>query len=223
MTVRRLLTALGLACALAVVASAPAGAKGNEIRSLTITGPGLDKPIVRKGGSGDEELFLLSDQMGMVRAVYADPGSGLRPLAAAAPDVDLGPAYAVTWTIRPDDGGRFVTIRQTAYPYASRGGWVFTKPGQALGGGRKSGGGWSGSYYSASLRASLIPLGLPKVSPVPVTPWSPPAPAAPRAQPSGGWVPPTTLVVALLVAVGLVVLAARRRSGDGREGVASTN
>jgi hypothetical protein len=222
MTIRRLVTVLALACALAVVAGAPAGAKGTEIRSLTISGPGLDKPIVRKG-SGGEELFLLADQMGLMRAVYAAPGSGVRPLAGVAPDVDLGPAYAVTWTVRDEGGGGFPKVRQTAYPYASRGGWVFTERGQALGGGRESGGGWSGNYYSTGLRASLVPLGLPRTSPVPVTPWSPPEPAAARAQPWGGWVPPTTLVVSVLIAAGLVVLAARRRSGQGREEVAATN
>jgi hypothetical protein len=230
---RRVLTMLVLALLLAVVPTA-ARAKGASAATISGGGPGglPGGPITLKGdgepGTGTD-LANLAEAAGVFALLFED---GSTAVLTAPPAGDRGPRYTVTWTFPNGDGGAD-KVRQSVWPYAAGGPLTFMAPGQPVLDATTRGG-----WYRADdgLRLTLIALGLPKRQPL-----ATPAPAAATpagavdnqgrpapgsatpphrgAEPGGGSLQAALVIgllgVGLLVGVGGVVLAVRRRSGPG--------
>jgi hypothetical protein len=137
--------------------ASPAMAKGPD--QATITGPGLDKPVVVTGfgepGSGDK-LGELADGSGLFLVMFGSDGSA-RTIVNEAPTGDLGPKFQLSYRV-PDGTEAGSTVRQDLYPQAAGGPVTYTTPGQAVFGTTTTGG-W---YQSpASFGRVLTQLGLP--------------------------------------------------------------
>jgi hypothetical protein len=140
---RSLLIAAGLALAL------PSPAAAKWIDHATITGPGLDGPVV----PGGELLF---DSTGFYEATVGTPTD----LLSAVPTKQLGPRYTIVYSLPGPDVDR---IRQDLYPYAAGGPVTYTKSGQASFYGRRTRGGWY--VASRGLKQTLVSMGLPRAAP----------------------------------------------------------
>lgn len=115
---------------LILIAGVPALAKGPS--SATITGPGIDEPVelIDYGDSGQRDLVAaLMRQTGVW---YGN--MGLEETTDLPPDVELGPAYLLTWLneANPGDPKDDYTIQQTLYPHAQDGPVVHTPAQPAL-------------------------------------------------------------------------------------------
>ena len=99
--------------------ASPAMAKGPD--QATITGPGLDKPVVVTGfgepGSGDK-LGELADGSGLFLVMFGSDGSA-RTIVSEAPTGDLGPKFQLSYRV-PDGTEAGSTVRQDLYPAGGR-------------------------------------------------------------------------------------------------------
>jgi hypothetical protein len=174
--------------ALVVALAGPAQAKG--IQSATITGPGLDEPLVAHG-EGLASLTAFWEVM---------PGQPTPPaLMDRAPTEQLGPRYQITWRLMtgPDD---VTAIRQDLYPYATGGPLVHTVAGQPIYGGATVGG-----WYEAppALRDRLDALGVPPAGSDPV--------AGAQSSDDSPWPAVFTVAAAVVALAGVGVAVAVRR------------
>jgi hypothetical protein len=189
------------AVALAALCLAGAAfAKGAS--QATITGPGLDKPIVLKSdtGTGDPSLGskigMLANETGFFAAVF---GQQPDPTTRERPKGTLGPKYHVAF-VMPGPNNDDAIIGQDVYPYATPYPLSYTKPGQRFWGTQRTHGGWFGAPQH--LRSTLVSAGLPK---------------SPPSTPSDGgsgwlrWVAITITVAAALALLAVVTLVALRR------------
>jgi hypothetical protein len=155
---RSLLITAGLALALV----APATAKGPD--QATITGPGLDGPIVVGGdaeGNFTSTFGRFTHGAGFVSAVFQQTPD---PMLRQRPKGDLGPRYHVLFRV-PGGDGRASNVRLALYPYAPGGPVTYTRPRQLIfGGEHATHGGWFVSRDPA-FRELLISLGFPKAAP----------------------------------------------------------
>jgi hypothetical protein len=169
MHVRTSVLATVAAAALALPAAAVA--KGPE--SATMTGPGLDEPIVFTGGGEPGSAGTLgrtAEHAGFFPAVFGQQPS---PMLAHRPPGDLGPRYTIDYRL-PGPNGE-TTIRQDVYPQAEGGPVTYMAPGQVFFEGERTRGGW----YRAGpeLEDVLAEVGLPGLAlPAPAAPESTPAP-----------------------------------------------
>lgn len=191
--------------------ASPVMAKGPD--QATITGPGLDAPIVVAGygepGAGNA-LGELADGSGLFLMMFGTAGTG-QSVLSEAPAGALGPKFAIDYRV-PDGSPTGFIVRQDLYPLASRGPVTYTEGGQTAFG-MTIVGGW---YETpAGFRGLLERLGVPST---PDAVLAPPA-AQPQPEPdrspssrTAPWVPiaAATLVLLLLVVAG--VLFGRRRS-----------
>jgi hypothetical protein len=151
----------------------PATAKGPD--QATITGPGLDEPIVVSGygkpGTGSE-LGELADGSGLFLVMF-EPDD--RRVVSEAPDGPLGPRYELSFRV-PDGIGTGSTVRQELYPRAPGGPVTYTEAGQTVFG-MTTRGGWYRTPTSftpllerlgVSAAASGQPLAGPVAMPEPV-------------------------------------------------------
>ena len=119
--------------------ASPAMAKGPD--QVTISGPGLDKPIVVSGygepGSGGN-VGELADGSGLFLVMFGSNGSDQK-LLTQAPTAQLGPKFLLSYRV-PDATEAGSTVRQDLYPQAAGGPLTYTEPGQAVFGTRTSGG-----------------------------------------------------------------------------------
>ena len=146
--------------AAALIATPTASAKGPD--QATITGPGLDAPIVL---SGDAESNYSSSfgqfvaGTGFMPAVFhqqPDPMSNRRPKG------DLGPRYTIVYRV-PAGELEAATVRQELYPYAAVGAVTYMRPGQRMFGGEHlTRGGWF--VGGNGLKQTLTALGLPRTA-----------------------------------------------------------
>ena len=173
---RRLLILSGLIAGMLVAMSPAAQAKGAG--QVVISGPGLAKPLVLRGGpgqSGPGAFWEFISNTGLF-----DSGRQV------APEGSLGPRYKMVVFISATDSpnpkfdlkkaARFTAY---AYPYAELGPWFYVPDDQKAGDFGVIPGGWS--FGSDAARSMLIDQGLPKTSPVPLAPaplQPAPAPAA---------------------------------------------
>ena len=175
----------------ALVATAPAAAKGPSTASLT--GPGLDHALPVKGqGEGGSGTPLGSLVMvgGFFPQVFLEtPDSTTRTRPAG----DLGPRYRVIYRVPGPNGTS--TLVQDVYPYAETP-VTYMSPGERFWSTNRTHGGWF--VAGAGLKAALVKAGLPE---------SPPAA-------SGSSFPWAWTVAGVLGVVVLLALAlSRRRSG----------
>jgi hypothetical protein len=185
---RFLLLATAVALA-ALVATAPAAAKGPSTASLT--GPGLDHAIPVKGegeagpGTPLGSLVQLGGFFPQVFQQFPDSTTRTRPAGS------LGPRYRIEYRVPgPNGDGRLV---QDVYPYAKTP-VTYMSPGQRFWGVNHAHGGWF--VAGPGLKAVLVAAGLPE---------SPPAAA------SGGSFPWAWTVAGILAVVVLLALVLRRR------------
>jgi hypothetical protein len=147
---------LATALALAAVLAGAASAKGPA--SVTITGPGLDEPIVLRGnaeGSVTSRIGRIVQFGGWFPQAFGQiPDSTTKQ----APTKRLGPRYVALWVV-PVGGGRSVTIRQDLYPWAAGGPVTHMRAGQRIFDAGTHGGWYRGPF---ALRATLASLGVPK-------------------------------------------------------------
>jgi hypothetical protein len=139
-----LITAVFLALPSAALAKGPSAA--------AITGPGLDEPLLVTG-LGDESSLV--GQMGFFPATF---GQTPDPMLPSRPKGDLGPRYAVRYTV-PGPTNTNSVVRQDLYPYAEGGPVLYMKPGQPFFETQRTRGGWFRA--SADLTKTLVRLGLP--------------------------------------------------------------
>ena len=177
----------------ALVATAPAAAKGPSTASLT--GPGLGHAIPIKGegesGTGTPlgSLVMLGGFFPQMFLESPDPTTRTRPSG------DLGPRYRVTYRV-PGPGG-ISTVVQDVYPYAKTP-VTYMRPNERFWGSNRTHGGWFAA--GLGLKVTLVSAGLPE---------SPPPPPAPA--PSGGSFPWVWVAAGVLAVVVLLALVLGRR------------
>jgi hypothetical protein len=165
---RRFLLLATVGTLAALVATAPAAAKGPS--SASLTGPGLDRaiPIRGEGESGTgTPLGSLVELGGFFPQMFVQiPDSTIRTKPAG----DLGPRYRVIYRVPGPNG--ISTVVQDVYPYAKTP-VTYMKPEQRFWGVNHAHGGWFVS--GPGLKATLVAAGLPQ-SPPPVShrsfPWT---------------------------------------------------
>jgi hypothetical protein len=188
---RRFLLLATLGALAALVASAPAVAKGPSTAS--ITGPGLDHAVaVRGDGEGGPGTPLGSLVQfggyfgGQVFTQIPDTTHRARPSG------DLGPRYRVVYRV-PGPSGGVSTIVQDVYPYARPAPVTYMPAGQPVFEGLRTHGGWV--VADDRLKSALVAAGLPRSRPTP----------------GGGSFPWAWTVVGIFGGLALVALALRRR------------
>lgn len=200
-------TTVGLAVA---TWASPAAAKGPD--QATITGPGLDSPIVvtgfgEPGSAGD--LSELADGSGLFLAMFGQPEP--RRLVGEAPTAALGPKYELTFHV-PDGTSAGLTMRQDLYPLASGGPVTYTPGGQS-GLGILTMAGWyqTPAGFSGVLERLGVPVTGAVAEPV-ARPASDPEPPLDRSTPASRPLVAVAVVAALvIVAAGLVLWRAVSR------------
>jgi hypothetical protein len=173
----------------ALVAIAPAAAKGPSTASLSGPGLGHAIPIKGEGESGTgTPLGSLVELGGFFPQMFLQvPDSTTR----TRPSGDLGPRYRVVYRV-PGPGG-ISTVVQDVYPYAKTPA-TYMRPNERFWGGNRTHGGWFAA--GPGLKVTLVTAGLPE---------SPPPPA------SGGSFPWTWLGGGILAVVVLLALVLSRR------------
>ena len=216
---KRLLTII-IAGLLSAALAVPALAKGPA--SATITGPGIDEPIVLDGDphpDSGSQLAEFSLATGFWKLAYgADiDGRGLN-IFEVAPTRELGPEYVVVWS----HGGAGGDVTSLVYPHAAGGPLVFVEPAVYITDmNMETHGGWFVSTddvggllgrYGASLTKTEPTAPLQQVVPEPELAASPeltpiPAPADPG--PVVGWV--WLVPAGLVFTVGIWAMGRRSR------------
>jgi hypothetical protein len=149
---RRLILLLALA-----VLTLPAQALGKGPSAATMEGPGGGGGITFSGDEGSGPLGNLTMQSGWFAAVFEQEPN---PMLAARPKGDLGPKYAVTYTVPGPNNDTF-TITQDVYPYASSGPVTYVAPGQPIFD-MDTRGGWF--QAGPDLKETLVAAGLPETA-----------------------------------------------------------
>jgi hypothetical protein len=140
------------ALALALVLPAVAAAKGPS--SASVTGGGLDKPLVIKGQgeSSGTPLGDVTEEAGFFPAAF---GQEPNPMLASRPVKKLGPKLTIHYVV-PGPNDHTYRIVQDVYPYARGGAVTYMKPGQPIFD-MTTHGGW---YRADGLRRTLSEAGL---------------------------------------------------------------
>lgn len=143
----------------ALVLPVAASAKGPT--SASISGPGLDHPIVIAGdGEGPgSALGTLAAASGYFAQTF---GQSPDRTLTASPGSTLGPRYKVVYVV-PGPNRIRSRLVQYIYPYSRPAALTYMKPGQKYWGGRKTHGGWYRA--SAALKRLLVRAGLPASAP----------------------------------------------------------
>lgn len=148
---RYLIAAALVALALPTIAAA----KGPV--SASISGPGLERPLVLTGdGEGPgTPLGTLAAATGFFPQLF---GQSPDPTLASRPRGTLGPRYAVLYVV-PGPNGVRSRIVQHLYPYAKPVVLTYMRPGQRFWEGDTAHGGWYRA--TAALKRMLVRAGLP--------------------------------------------------------------
>jgi hypothetical protein len=150
-----------LAAALGAALLFPALAIAKGPDRATITGPGLEQPVVIEGDGegGSSALGVFATQGGFFAQMYGATGYGSLP---GRPKLKLGPRYEVTYRV-PGGGGGASTVQQDLYPYAARGPVSYMTAGQVFWGTQRTVGGWARG--TSALKEILVQAGLPATAP----------------------------------------------------------
>lgn len=153
--------ALPLICLLALFLASPAQAKGPD--RATLTGPGLEKPLVLSGYGSDGRgpLGILTRQGGFWVQAFGAAAAGVNQgkVLAAKPNGPLGPRYLVVYRVPGPKAPSL--LRQVVYPYAAKP--VSHMPKQRFRQTRTAPGGWY--RWGPGLKAALVKAGLPATPP----------------------------------------------------------
>ena len=191
-----------LSLVLAAVATAallPAAALGKEIKSVTITGPGLAHPIALKGGGRLDAGTPIGD-LAMESGFFPELfDTSPDPTLVERPAGSLGPKFEANYLFPNPETGEVARIVQDVYPYARPYPVTYVPAGRELWKGEDAHGGW---YLARpELKTALVEAGLPRTAPV-----------VRRSSGSsmGVWAGGAAGVAALLLAIGYLVY--RRRA-----------
>jgi hypothetical protein len=155
---RKLLPLAIVGALAALVATAPAAAKGPSTASLT--GPGLDHalPVKGEGESGPgTPLGSLVELGGFFPQVFLQVPD---PTRRTQPTGDLGPRYRITYRVPGPHGTS--TLVQDVYPYAKTP-VTYMSPDQRFWGVNHTHGGWF--VAGPGLKVTLVAAGLPQSPP----------------------------------------------------------
>ena len=134
-----------LALVLAVLATAallPATALGKEIKSVTITGPGLGHQITFHGGGRLDAGTPIGDlamQSGFFPELF---DTAPDPTLTERPEGTLGPKFQATYEFPNPETGEVATIVQDLYPYAKPYPVTYIPAGREVWKGEQAHGGW---------------------------------------------------------------------------------
>jgi len=144
-----------LICLLSLALAGPAKAKGPD--RATLTGPGLEQPLVFSGygSDGKAPLGVLTQEGGFWAQAFG--GTTSTGLLARRPKAALGPRYLVVYRV-PGGSPTPSLLRQELYPFAAQP--VSFMPRQRFWGNRTAAGGWY--RWGPGLKAALIEAGLPE-------------------------------------------------------------
>jgi hypothetical protein len=149
-----------LALLLAVVATGallPATALGKEIKSVTITGPGLDQQISFSGKLDARTSIDLAMQSGFFPELF---DTSPDPTLTERPNGPLGPKFRATYEFPNPETGEVARVVQDMYPYAKPYPVTYIPSGREIWKGQRAHGGW---YLSPpELKAMLVKAGLPR-------------------------------------------------------------
>ena len=177
----------------------PATALAKGPSEAKITGPGLAKAITITGAETEgSPLMDLAEAAGFFPAAF---GQTPNPMTSTAPKGDLGPKYAIDYTV---PGGNMVTfkIHQDAYPYAKPYSVSYMPSGQPIFD-IQTKGGW---FTDTRLKEVLVAHGLAKTA----------SEARPGSSSSAGFFSTGklgALVLVLFVLGGAFVLMGKRSGG----------
>ena len=147
---------------LAVVMTAallPATALGKEIKSVTITGPGLDHAITLQGGGEIESTPAGS--LAMLSGFFPELfDTSPDPTLVRKPDGTLGPRFRATYEFPNPETGDIARIVQDVYPYAKPYPVTYIPADREIWKGERAHGGWF--MAAADLRTVLVKAGLPR-------------------------------------------------------------
>ena len=194
---KRLVSVVAAAAVLAALVATSALAKGAS--EAIITGPGLGDGISLAGEEEAEggALMQITEDAGFFPSVFATTPN---PMLSKRPAGELGPRYTIRYTM-PGPNGVTNRLVQDLYPYAHPTPVTHMAPGQRYFGAQRAVGGWF--VAATTLKDGLVTSGLPE--------------SAPPADGSG--IPTTSIevaaaaIVALLAALGAVIVARRRWPG----------
>jgi hypothetical protein len=150
-----------IAAAVVGALTLPALAVAKGPVSASISGPGLDGPLLIKGdGEGPgTALGRLTSAGGFFAQMF---GQSPDPTLASRPSGRLGPRYTAVYLV-PGPNNIQSRVVQYIYPYAKPVAVTYLKPGQRFWEGRKAHGGWYRG--SARLKRVLVRAGLPATAP----------------------------------------------------------
>jgi hypothetical protein len=150
--------------ALAVLVTAallPATAFGKEIRSVTITGPGVDHKITLQGGGEIESTP--AGNLAMLSGFFPELfDTSPDPTLVRKPDGPLGPKYHATYEFPNPETGDVARIVQDVYPYAKPYPVTYIPAGREVWEGEDAHGGWY--LATADLKTALVKAGLPRTA-----------------------------------------------------------
>jgi hypothetical protein len=149
---------------LATAAVLPATALGKEIKSVTITGPGLDHQITLKGGGRLDAGTPIGDfamQSGFFPELF---DTSPDPTLVERPDGPLGPKFQATYLFPNPETGELARVVQDVYPYAKAYPVTYIPAGREIWTGEQAHGGW---YLApAELKTVLVKAGMPRTAQV---------------------------------------------------------
>lgn len=211
---RRVLMFIAVVSFVVLTSAEPALAKGPD--QVTITGPGLARPIVLPGPGEEGNYYRLGelvDGSGLFLAMFGKDGSSGGRLMSDAPNGSLGPKYELSYRV-PDGATTSRLIRQDLYPQAAGGPVTYTAPGQVVFGTATSGGWYRApSTFGRLLTAIGVPDGntataAPRLGAV----GSAPEPATTPTR-EARWLPIASAALVVVVAIsGAAMWFARRRT-----------
>lgn len=153
------LIAVGLTASATFAVAAPAIAKGPQ--QATITGPGIEEPVVVSGDgefSTGSEFSMFTESTGFWQLVFGEDFNGsIDGVLDAAPTVELGDEYLIEWDLGSSDAGD-ATVTSMVYPNADGGPFVHVEPGTwIVGYNTSTAGGWFEAPQTVSqMIASLV-------------------------------------------------------------------
>jgi hypothetical protein len=147
---------------LATAALLPAAALGKEIKSVTITGPGLGHQITLRGG-GELDAGTPAADLAMQSGFFPELfDTAPDPTLTERPKGALGPKLEATYEFPNPATGEVARVVQDVYPYAKPYPVTHIAAGLEVWKGESAHGGW---YLApAELKSMLVKAGLPRTA-----------------------------------------------------------
>jgi hypothetical protein len=150
---------------LATVAVLPANALGKEIKSVTISGPGIDHQLTLTGGGEREIESTPAGKLAMQSGFFPELfDTSPDPTLVERPDGPLGPKLRAEYIFPNPETGELARVVQDVYPYAKPYPVTYIPAGREIWTGEAAHGGWY--LAQPDLKAVLVKAGLPRTAQV---------------------------------------------------------